>query len=339
MLSRYSISFPNPSLLQQGMMSAGNQYFGNYDIPKSNPNQISFGGKVHEYEIPEIFPFIDNIRKVRPDIKDDSLKIIYERKALAKALEMKPSFVRSGISDDLLFDNEDNLDDALVKDYKDTFGKTVKNIDDIPDEDKNYLIAQRMDILQSPSYLRLKDFALEKFNPAARAEAAKWEYKPEFTGANPVIQNTSPSRQHSLGMTGQQIDPNYPLFLQIGNPHIPWGVSHPLRQKFREEMVSNIGKEDYDSRLATLDSINSGSSYAVPSPNPFWRQPEKYPALTSELEARDVRQGIVKQDYPQFYREQDRVPASKSKNIRDTQGNKVIPSDFQKRVLDLFEED
>lgn len=321
------------------MMSAGKQYFGNYDIPKSNPNQISFGGKVHEYEIPEIFPFIDNIRKVRPDIEDDSLKIIYERKALAKALDMKPSFLRSGITDDLLFDNEDNLDDALIKDYKDTFGKTVKKVDDIPDEDKNYLIAQRMDILQSPSFLPLKDFALEKFNPAARAEAAKWEYKPEFTGANPVIQNTSPSRQSSLGMTGQQIDPNYPLFLQIGNPNIPWGIRHPLRKKFMEESPSEMSKEDFDSRLAILESINSGASYNAPSVNPFWRQPEKYPALTKELEARDVRQGIVRQNYPEFYREQDRLPTSKSKNLKDAQGNKVVPSDFQKKVIDLFEED
>jgi hypothetical protein len=320
-------------------MSAGKQYFGNYDIPKSNPNQISFGGKVHEYEIPEIFPFIDKIRKVRPDIEDDSLKIIYERKALAKALDMKPSFLRSGISDDLLFGNEDNLDDALVKDYKDTFGKTVKKIDDIPDEDKNYLIAQRMDILQSPSFLPLKDFALEKFNPAARAEAAKWEYKPEFTGANQIIQNTSPSRQSSLGMTGQQIDPNYPLFLQVGNPNIPWDANHPLRKKFREEGSAGVSQEDFNSRLATLDSINSGGSYVVPSQNPFWRQPEKYPALTRELEARDVRQSVVRQDYPQFYREQDRLPVSKSKNLIDAQGNKVIPSDFQKRVLGLFEED
>jgi hypothetical protein len=73
---------------------------------------------------------------------------------------------------------------------------------------------------------------------AARAKTPVEEYKPM------VLQSTSPSRLQSLGVFGQQIDPNVPIFLQKANPHIPWGVNHPLKKLYRKHALTRRATED-----------------------------------------------------------------------------------------------
>jgi hypothetical protein len=87
---------------------------------------------------------------------------------------------------------------------------------------------------------------------AARAKTPAEEYKPM------VIQSTSPSRLQSLGVFGQQIDPNVPLFLQKANTHIPWGVNHPLRKLYRESVLKRGLDPDRDeSEYKAMEELNN----------------------------------------------------------------------------------
>lgn len=85
---------------------------------------------------------------------------------------------------------------------------------------------------------------------ATKAKTPVEAYKPIAT------QSTSPSRLQSLGVFGQKIDPNVPMFLQKANPHIPWGVKHPLRKAWNEKSNS-LSPERRDYELQKMDEINS----------------------------------------------------------------------------------
>lgn len=75
-------------------------------------------------------------------------------------------------------------------------------------------------------------------------DAAKAKIPQETTDVE--YRPTSPSRLQSLGVFGQQIDPNVPLFLQKANPHIPWGVNHPLKKLYRESVLNRGASEARD---------------------------------------------------------------------------------------------
>lgn len=293
---------------------------------------ILFNGQPHEYIIPDLYPAVEAYRKSldtegNKDLDKEAItKDYYENLALAKAIGEKPSFLSTGIPDNLLFDEEDNLDDALVSDANyifDTGGVKIKGIDELTEDQKNFLYARRMQTLMSPSYAILKDYLFSKYNPEGRAEAEKWK------GTAPVqIQNTSPSRQHSLGMTGQQIDPRYPLFLQIPNPHIPWGVNHPLRVMWRNSLKSG-GMEDLEinSQLRHMEGIAAGQ-FSIDNYAPFWNEnADRYPILNSNLRSIHERNVIARSLYPQFYQPNEELPYWKELPAENT---------FQQKIIDLF---
>lgn len=293
---------------------------------------ILFNGQPHEWIIPALYPSVKEYRKSLEDPqyknldKEDLAKSFYERLALAKAIGEKPNFLASGIPDDLLFDEEDNLDDALVKDantFLDTNGVEIKSVDQLEEDQKNYLYARRMERLMSPSYERLRDYLFSKYNPEGRAEEEKWK------GTAPAqTQNTSPSRQHSLGMTGQQIDPRYPLFLQIPNPHIPWGVNHPLSVMWRNSLKSG-GMEDFEinNQLRHMEGIAAGQ-FSIDNYTPFWNEnADRYPILNSNLRSIHERNVIARSLYPQFYQPNEELPYWKELPAENT---------FQQKIIDLF---
>ena len=293
---------------------------------------ILFGGEPHEYIIPALYPSVDEFRKSLnaeeyKDLDKEGLaKDFYERLALAKALKEEPSFTRNGILDNLLLDDEDNLEEGLVRDANTFFylDKPVKSIDELTDDQKNFLYGRRMQVLQSPTYEQLKDYLYSRYNPLGRAEEEKWK-----NNANPIIpQNTSPSRQHSLGMTGQQIDPRYPLFLQVPNPHIPWSADHPLRNMYRESIGgSNIPPEQIERQLKHMDDIAKGD-FLLESYEPFWNaDSDKYPVLNRHLRSMHERNNLAMGVYPQFYQEKEYLPYfNKFDNYNP----------FEQKIVDLF---
>lgn len=262
-------------------------------------NTITFNGEEHPYQVPEFYGQVKEYKDKYGKYSDaatldNEAKQIYENLVFAKIIGEKPAFISSGFSDNLLFDDEDNLDEALVKDWNSANKKQIKRLDELPEKDKNYLLAQRFRLFETPTLQNLQDEAFARYNSTGREERARWTYKPEFTGANPIIQNTSPSRQHLLGMTGQQIDPSFPIFLQIPNPHIPWGMNHPLRQMWMKDVQ---GKTDaqINSELRTMETIAGGveeetrNGWESPDNAPFWYK-QGYPALERDLESRIQRQ-------------------------------------------------
>lgn len=299
-------------------------------------NKIYFNKQAHEWSAPQFYANVEDYKKGllengfykdRPEDLDEELKKHYENIVLSEAMRLNPSMFRSGISDNLLFDDEMDLDSSLMKDFEDYYGKKVKSVDDIPEREKNYLLIQRMRVLGTPSFERLRDVASYNFNEDFRREEDKWNYQPQFTGPKPFVEQTpAPSRLHSLGVTGQKIDPNYPLFLQIPNPHIPWGVNHPLRKMFVEQNASKVGLDDYTAQLDMLDAIGGGitSDY-----NPFWRT-SKYPELTRALEARHIRGLNAQSYYPKYYRPEDDPPYGKWMSE---------PSPYQKSIIDLLKDE
>jgi hypothetical protein len=90
------------------------------------------------------------------------------------------------------------------------------------------------------------------YNRKTLEENKAWEAaraKIPQTAPDAVSRPTSPSRLQSLGVFGQKIDPNVPMFLQKANPHIPWGVNHPLRKAYREHILTRQAdsiREDYE---------------------------------------------------------------------------------------------
>jgi len=239
---------------------------------KKKPSPFTFGGKEHEWQVPELSEnmqrFRDTFRgidyyKENPNVVEDRVKEHYENLVIGRVLDSDPLIFRSGIPDNLLFDDEDNLDDALVKDYNDLFApddKPIKRIDDIKPSDKNYLLARRFNQIKPNHYEALRDLASRSYNQEAKKEYESWNYKPQFTTEG--TQSFQPSRAMLLAgkaYDAQTIDPNYPIFLQVSNPYNPWGVNNPLRQQFVSENTS-LPPVEFENQLATLDYINQDAS-------------------------------------------------------------------------------
>ena len=296
---------------------------------------IIFDGQPHEWIMPALYPSVKEYRKSleAPEYKDlnkeDLAKTFYERLALAKAIGETPNFLASGIPDNLLFDGEDNLDDALVRDantFLDTNGVEIKSVDQLEKDQKNYLFARRMETLMSPSYDKLRDYLYSRYNPSGRAEEEKWKNSASIPPT--PAQSTSPSRQHSLGMTGQQIDPRYPLFLQVPNPHIPWGMNHPLRVMYTNSLKSGgLPQETINDQLREMDSIAKGD-FLLENYNPFWdANADKYPILNQHLRSIHERNNTARAFYPQFYQPDEYLPYFKDNGDMNP---------FEQKIANLF---
>ena len=137
-------------------------------------------------------------------------------------------------------------------------------------------MAQRIGILTGAERTRerLRGFADSLYNPKTIAENKSWDDARKAYGAIPVTQSTpnpstSPSRASMLKANGPEIDPNYPLFLQVAGSDIPWGVNHPLRQRFLKEGPKLYSSDRFSKNLNILDSINGprdeGEEVYIPS--------------------------------------------------------------------------
>lgn len=255
--------YPNQFSLERGIQSAGKQYFGNYDIPKQNPNQYLFDGVPHQWEVPEFYPMLKQIKLSAGQFapNDESMKSIYESSVLGKVIGMKPYFLRSGLSDNLLYADEEEggmtQDEAIIRDYNEFYdigNKKAKTIDDIPESARNQLTAQRMMNLNSRTLGALQEFATESFNPSAKAEKEKWNYTPQFTQQT----DSNKSNDTSIKITKDAYDSSKPLWNQEPNPEIPWGVNHPFRKKFIEEGATKYDAEDFAARIRFFDRKYGG---------------------------------------------------------------------------------
>jgi hypothetical protein len=268
---------------------------------KKKQSTITFRDKEHEWQVPELSDLVQKYRDsykgiqyytANPHIVEDRAKEYYEDLVIGRVLDSDPLIFRSGIPDNLLFDDEDNLDEALVKDYNSRLAsneKRIKTIDEISPVDRNFLLAGRFNLLKTTNHEALKDLASRSYNEKAKKEYESWNYKPQFTTEG--TQSFQPSRGMLLAgkaYDAQTIDPTYPIFLQVSNPSNPWGVGNPLRQQFIRENTS-LPPVEFDNKLATLDFINTQQEWMGNSLNKerqYLRALEikgKYPEYTHTL--------------------------------------------------------
>lgn len=234
-------------------------------MPKVDKSKIFFDGKPHEYEVPELYPLIESYHKDNKDVNDKELKNMYETYALGRAIGLKPSFFENGITDNLLFTDEEqeewSLDDAIVRDYNDYFKEAekqkAKSIEEISQDAKNYLIAKRMKDLfivgqEKAKHLpALQEFALESFNPEARAKKAAWEYKPKFLEKDKPKEESVELSDNDLYDDGW--DESTPMWLRTPSKKTPWGINHPMRKKFVTEAPKAMDLIAFDTRLKMMD--------------------------------------------------------------------------------------
>jgi hypothetical protein len=276
---------------------------------KKKPSPITFRDKEHEWQVPELSDLVQKYRDsyrgiqyytANPHIVEDRAKEYYEDLVIGRVLDSDPLIFRSGIPDNLLFDDEDNLDEALVKDYNSRLGsneKRIKTIDEISPVDRNFLLAGRFNLLKPTNYESLRDLASRSYNENAKKEYESWNYKPQFTAEG--NQSFQPSRAMLLAgkaYDAQTIDPTYPIFLQVSNPYNPWGVGNPLRQQFIRENTS-LPPVEFDNKLATLDYIN---------------QPQSLTGRELDKHRQFLRTLAIKDNYPEYSHTQLKpdVPAS-----------------------------
>jgi hypothetical protein len=232
----------NPNELQKGLINARNLYFGNYDMPKSNV--VSFGGIEHPWQVPELASQVDEFRKLNPELTSGEDKDFWENLVLAHSLKGfgKP-FYADYVGDNFLYDDEKDqqttTNEALKTDFEEKVRKLNKD-EEIPDHYKRLFIVERMRNLRTPSFRALTDYANSKFSKAGIEEEKKWEYKPNF------IQN--------LPNDSEQ-DTTKSLESQSSDLNIPWGPKHPLRQRWVQENMIKLSKEDFDAGLDKLDSM------------------------------------------------------------------------------------
>ena len=247
----------NPNLLQTGLMKAKDSYFGKYNIQM--PNVVSFDGVEHPWQVPELLSSVEEFKKLNPELGTSEAQEHYENSVLGSALMKlgkRQPFYESYVGDNLLYDDEAdqqmNLKDALMSDYKDLGAGNIGENEDIPEQYKSYLIARRMRNLNSRSFRQLRDYATSLYNEKGREEAKKWEYKPELLKDLP-----SPVSRELLNPNAskQKIDPSVPLAKQTPTSDIAWGTNHPLRRMWINENVTKLSKEDFVAGLDKLDSM------------------------------------------------------------------------------------
>lgn len=155
-------------------------------------------------------------------------------------------------------DESIETDDRLIRSHFDLSPKDV-----ITPQQRNYALAWRLArgyADENEPFLNRLD---TRYNRQTIEEDKAWEAakaKIPQTAPDAVYRPTSPSRLQSLGVFGQQIDPNVPMFLQKANPHIPWGVNHPLKKAYREYALTRRAtqsREDYEADF--MDRLNTPS--------------------------------------------------------------------------------
>ena len=154
---------------------------------------------------------------------------------------------------------DDEISEIFKERTRSRFG--LKNKDILTGSQENYATALRLasgleEGEEREPFLANLD---PLYNRKTLEENKAWEAaraKIPQTALDIVSKPTSPSRLQSLGVFGQQIDPNVPMFLQKANPHIPWGLKHPLR-KIWNENSNNLTNERRDYELEKMDMMNS----------------------------------------------------------------------------------
>jgi len=170
-------------------------------------------------------------------------------------------------------DESIQTDDSIIREY---FDLTPK--DAITPKQRNYALAWRLArglASEDEPFLGKLDTLYNRQTieenkawEAARVNAPKIEPTPEY-------RPTSPSRLHSLGVFGQKIDPNVPMFLQKANPHIPWGINHPLKKAYREYALT---------RRATGDREEYEYDFMEKLNNPRYLEEDLYPKQDTAME-------------------------------------------------------
>jgi hypothetical protein len=285
---------------------------------KKKPSLIAFRNQEHEWQVPELSENLQKYRdsfggidyyKENPNVVEDRVKEHYENLVMGRVLDSDPLIFRSGITDNLLFDDEYNLDDALVEDYNALFApenKPIKRIDDIKSSDKNYLLARRFNQIKPRQYEPLRDLASRSYNEKVKKEEEGWNYKPQFTTEE--TQSFQPSRAMLLAgkaYDAQTIDPTYPIFLQVSNPSNPWGVKNPLRQQFIKDNTS-LPPVEFGNKLETLDYINQQASLTG-------NQLDSHRQFLRTLAIRD--------NYPEYAQLKPDMPASNSNSQATSQND------------------
>lgn len=222
--------------------------------------RISFDGVEHPWQLPDIAKkFKEQTRYVDPKWH----KGIYEEMIYADLLKKNPDFL---IDDDLRVEDEQNspVDEVIDQSYaRQQLRRPLNKGEHAPDDYKYEWMAQRIGTLLGAERTRerMKALADSSYNPKTIAENKAWDDARKAYGATPTTQgtpaqNTSPSRSGMLKVKADDIDPNYPLFLQLGNADIPWGTNHPLRKRFLDEGPKIYSGNRFSKNLDILDKIN-----------------------------------------------------------------------------------
>ena len=225
------------------------------------PTRISFDGEDHPWQLPDIASkFKERAKYIDPKWH----KGIYEEMIYADLLKKNPDFL---VDDDLRVEDEQNssVDDVIDQSYaKQQLGRPLNKGEHAPDDFKYEWMGQRIGTLSRAERTRerIKAFADSLYNPKTIAENKAWDDARKAYGATPATQSTppqstSPSRSGMLKVRADDIDPNFPLFLQLGNADIPWGVDHPLRKRFLREGPKLYSSNRFSKNLDILDKLNS----------------------------------------------------------------------------------
>ena len=248
-------------------------------------DKIIFDNVEHPWQVPDIASkFKERAKHLPPSLH----KEVYEEMIYTDLLKKNPDFL---VDDELRTEDEENspVDDVIDQSYaRQYLGRPLNKGEHAPEDYKYEWMAQRIGTLFGTQRTRerLRGFADSLYNPKTIAENKSWDDARKAYGATPVtqstpIQSTSPSRASMLKANGIAIDPNYPLFLQVAGSDIPWGVNHPLRQKFLKEGPKLYSSDRFSKNLNILDSINGprdeGEEVYIPSY--IQEQSKKNPSL------------------------------------------------------------
>lgn len=251
------------------------------------PTRISFDGVEHPWQLPDIASKL----KERTRYTDPKYhKQIYEEMVFADLLKKNPDFL---VDDDLRVEDELNssVDDLIDQTYaKRMLGRPLNKGEHAPDDYKYEWMAERIGFLSGAERTRerLRGLADSLYDSKTIAENKSWDDARKAYGANPAQQSTqpqitSPSRSSMLKATGAEIDPNYPLFLQVADTNTQWSKDHPLRKRFLKEGPSIYSSNRFSKNLDILDRINGPIDEDTYIPRYIKEEIERNPSAGEKL--------------------------------------------------------
>jgi hypothetical protein len=251
------------------------------------PTRFSFDGEEHPWQLPEMASkFKERVKYTDPKYH----KSVYEEMVFADLLKKNPDFL---IDDDLRVEDELNspVDDLIDQTYaKRMLGRPLNKGEHAPEDYKYEWMAERIGFLSGAERTRdrLRGLADSLYNAKTIAENKSWDDARKAYGANPTQQSTppqitSPSRSNMLKASGAEIDPNYPLFLQVADTNTQWSKDHPLRKRFLEEGPKIYSAKRFSKNLDILDRINGEIDEDTYIPSYIQEEIKKNPSSRDRL--------------------------------------------------------